>query len=123
MSSHEKLPLRFVLPNQNANFLSIRAWCVKIGLSVESCEQEADSRFHSIAFQLPQAYLIYDSGWQYRLIFLHLWMSVGGEETDDLVAGDAHANGAADRFSCDLASDHVGVAGHEASEKLYDGDL
>ena len=50
-------------------------------------------------------------------------MRVRGEETDDLVAGDAHADGAADGLAGDFSGNHVGVLGAEAGEELDDGDL
>lgn len=50
-------------------------------------------------------------------------MRVRGQKTDNLIARDAHADGAADRLARDLAGDHVGVAGREAAEELQDGDL
>ena len=46
-----------------------------------------------------------------------------GEEGDDLLRGDAHADGAADGFARDFARDHVWVAGVEADEELEDGNL
>ena len=50
-------------------------------------------------------------------------MGVGGEVADDLVARDAHADGAADGFAGHFSGDHVGVARYEAGEELQDGDL
>lgn len=50
-------------------------------------------------------------------------MGVGGQESDDLVAGDAHGDGAADGLARDLAGHHVRVARREPAEQLQDGDL
>ena len=50
-------------------------------------------------------------------------MRVRGQETDNLLAGDAHADGAADGLSRDFAGDHVGVTRLEVDEELEDGNL
>ena len=50
-------------------------------------------------------------------------MRVRGEVADDLVARDAHADGAANGLARHLAGDHVRVARDEAGEELQDGDL
>ena len=50
-------------------------------------------------------------------------MCVRSQESDDLFAGDTHADGAADGFPSDLPRDHVRVAGGEAGEELEDGNL
>lgn len=48
---------------------------------------------------------------------------MGGEIAYDLVARDAHADGAADRLAGHFAGDHVRIACYEAGEELQDGDL
>ena len=50
-------------------------------------------------------------------------MGVGGEVAYDLVARDAHADGAADGLAGDFSGDHVWIARYEAGEELQDGNL
>ena len=50
-------------------------------------------------------------------------MRVRGEETDNLLARDAHSDGAADGLACDFTGDHVGISRLEVDEELEDGDL
>ena len=50
-------------------------------------------------------------------------MGVRAEVGDNLVARNAHADGAADGLARNLPSDHIGVAGRKAGEELQDGDL
>lgn len=46
-----------------------------------------------------------------------------GEEGDNLLGRDAHADGTTNGFAGDFARDHVWVAGREAGKKLENGDL
>ena len=48
---------------------------------------------------------------------------MGGEVAYDLVARDAHADGAADGLAGYFSGDHVWIARYEAGEELQDGDL
>ena len=50
-------------------------------------------------------------------------MGVRGQVADDLVARDAHADGAADGLAGYFAGDHVWIARDESGEELQDGDL
>ena len=114
----EELALRLLLPDQDANLLGVPTGGLELGLGVEVLEQEADGGLHAVAFELPKADLVDDRGREDGLVLGHLRVGVGGEVADDLVARDAHADGAPDRLPRHFAGDHVRVARHEAGEEL-----
>ena len=123
MSGNEKHPPRLILPHQHPNLLGIPTRGLILGRTDEILEQEPHRRFHALALDLPQSDLIDHRRRQDRVVLPHLRVRVRGQETDDLIARDAHAHGATDGLARDFAGDHVGVAGREAAEELQDGDL
>ena len=123
MPRDEELPLPIMPPHQHPNLLRVPTRRLKLRLCVEILEQEPHRRLHPIPFQLPQPDLVDHRGGKHRLVLGHLRMGVGGEVAYDLVARDAHADGAADGLAGDFSGDHVWIARYEAGEELQDGDL
>ena len=123
MPRDEELPLPLMPPHQHPNLLRIPTRRLKLRLRVEILEQEPNRCLHPIPFQLPQPYLVDYRGGKHGLILRHLRMGVGGEVAYDLVARDAHADGAADGLAGYFSGDHVWIACDEAGEELQDGDL
>lgn len=123
MLGDEEHALRIILPRQYPNVPRIPARSLVLGRGREVLEQETHGGFHSLAFDLPQADLVDDRGRENGFRLAHLRVGVRVEEVDDLVACDAHADGAADGFACHFAGDHVRVAGGEAGEEGKDGYL
>lgn len=124
MSCHEEHATGLILPDQDANLLSVLAGSLELGRRHEFLEQEARRRLHTLALNLPEPDLIDNGGRQDGVILEpHLRVRVRGEEADYLFARDAHADGASDRFTRDLARDHVRVTSREAGEEMQNGDL
>lgn len=124
MPGDKKHAASLILPDQDADFLSVLARSFELGRRHEFLEQKASRCLHALALDLPEPNLVDDGSRQDGVVLEpHLRVRVCGEEADDLFACDPHADGAPDRFARDLARDHVGVAGREAGEEMQNGDL
>lgn len=111
MPRNKKHPARIALPNQHSNLLRVPTRPLILRRTHKILEQKPRRSLHALALNLPQPDLINNRGRQDRVVFAHLRVCVGVEVGDDLVACDAHADGAADGLAGDFARDHVWVAG------------
>lgn len=121
--TRKEVAFRLVLPDHHAQIFSIPDDIVKIGLGRELLHEEAGCRLHSVALDLPEPNLIDHCGRQDRQPLRHLRVRVRRQVRDDLVRGDAVADGALDGLFCQLSRDKVREAGGEAGEEAEDSDL